>query len=240
MKKLLLLLMAWLVSGALMAQKVEIKKEAKHVLALHGGPAVPLGNFGSTTLSPSGSLVANKDAGFATTGFNVALTWGYKITNPVGVTAALFYNNHGVKNSAIQKEMETQLDVPSGTLNGLKLDHWQWYGISAGPMYSEKLSNAVDVNIRVMGGLANVNSPRIKLDPILVIKEDWSVTPLFRGAVDFQFNLGGNLYLFTGADYLYMKPKFTLETTIENQTLSETAKQNMAVVNLTAGVAIKF
>ncbi|MGE5108895.1 MAG: hypothetical protein ACM3H8_15255 [Sphingobacteriales bacterium] len=240
MKKLLMSMIVLLISGTMMAQKVEVKKEARHFLALHGGVSIPLGDFGSTSLNPSSSLIADKGAGFAKTGFNINLTYGYKITDPIGITASAFYNNHKLDISAIQREMEKELDVPTGTLNSLKMDHFQWYGISAGPMFTQNISSAILFNLRVMGGVANVNSPKTEFENSLLIKEDWSAAPLFRGGVDFLFDVGGNLYIFTSADYLYMKPKFTMQATIENETFTETAKQNIAVVNLSGGLALRF
>lgn len=62
--------------------------------------------------------------------------------------------------------------MPSGTLSTLKLDHWQWYGISAGPMFTQKIYKDVFFNLRAMGGLANVNTPKISLENTLLIKED--------------------------------------------------------------------
>jgi hypothetical protein len=240
MKKLLLLMMALLVSGVMMAQKAAVKKEARHFLALRGGPAIPVGEFGGSTIGQSNFIIADKGSGFAKTGFNIDVLYGYKIDNNFGITASLFYNNHGLKNKAIQSEMENYLDVPAGTLSNMSLDHWQWYGISAGPMLMQKLSETVSVNVNVMGGVAYVNSPRIKVVEQFEIAEDWSTAALIRGGANFQFRLNDRLHLMAGADYMYMQPKFSLSATVGNETISETGKQNMAVVNLTAGIAFKF
>ncbi|MBI1781589.1 MAG: outer membrane beta-barrel protein [Sphingobacteriales bacterium] len=230
MKKLLVLMMALLVSGAIMAQKAEVKKEARHFLALRAGPSIPVGEFGGSTIGQSNFIIADKGSGFAKTGFTIDVLYGYKIDKSFGISAALFYNNHGLKNKAIKSEMEKYLDVPAGTLSSMSLNHWQWYGISAGPMLTEKLSGNVSLNFNVMGGVAYVNSPRIKVVDQFEIAEDWTTAPLFRGGANFQFRLNDQLHLMVGGDYMYMQPRFTLSATVDNETISEKGKQNMAVV----------
>lgn len=235
-----MLMMALLVSGALMTQKAAVKKEARHFLALRAGPSIPVGQLGGSSIGQSNFIVADKGSGFAKTGFTVDVLYGYKINNNFGISAALFYNNHGLKNKAIQSEMEKYLDVPAGSLSNMSLDHWQWYGASAGPMFIQKLSGNIALNLDVMGGVAYVNSPRMKIVDQFEIKEDWATAALLRGDASLQFRLTDKLNLMAGAGYLYMQPTFTLKASVDNEPISEKGKQNMAVVNLTAGIAFKF
>lgn len=228
-----------LISGATMAQGSK-GKVTKSFLAFHAGPSFPVGDFGITKLSASNGVVADRDAGFAKTGYNLDLAYGYKVNGNFGFTASAFFNNNKLNNGAIQREMEKELDVATGELNGLKLDHWKWYGIAAGPMLSHNITPKVAVDLRVMGGVANANSPKIVFADWVTIKEDWSAAPLFLGALDLRFGLSNNMFIFTNVDYLYMKPEFKVETNIDGEIMTETFKQKMSVVNLTGGVGIRF
>ncbi len=95
------------------------------------GPSFPVGDFGITKLSASNDVVADRDAGFAKTGFTLNLNYGYNVNGNFGLTGAAFFNNNKLNNGAIQREIEKELDVASGELNGLILDHWNWYGYSS-------------------------------------------------------------------------------------------------------------
>jgi hypothetical protein len=120
------------------------------------------------------------------------------------------------------------------------MDHWQWYGLSVGPMINHELADNIFVDLKVMGGIANANSPRVTYDKTEVVKEDWSVTPLFQTGLDMRIGLGNNVFVMINADYLYMKPKFTMNYDIEGEVWTESAKQKMSVINLTGGIGIRF
>jgi Outer membrane protein beta-barrel domain len=222
MKKLLLMITVLLISGATMAQGSK-GKVTKSFLAFHGGPSIPVGDFGSSDFN-------NEKAGFTKTGFTLNLNYGYNFNKHVGLTGAAFYNRFNLDKSAFLQ------DLP-----GVNADHWQFYGLTAGPMLNHELSDKVVLDLRVMGGLANANTPKFTYEGTEVVKEDWKWTPVFQGGVNLRFNTGGNVFIFTNADYMWMQPEFKLMSSGgDGATLVDRIHQTIAVANLTGGVGIRF
>lgn len=221
MKKLLSMIIVLLVSGAMMAQGSKGKMATKSFLALHGGPSFTVGDFSSRN-------VDNTLAGFAKTGFNLSLNYGYQFNKNVGLTGAAFYGKYNLDNAA----------VLAATVSGVNADHWQFYGLSVGPMLTHEIVNNVVVDLRVMGGVANANTPKFTYESSLLVKEDWKFAPMFQGGLDLRFNTGGNVFIFTNADYMWMQPEFKIES--PDGSISEKHHQTISVINLTGGVGIKF
>jgi hypothetical protein len=236
MKKLLFLMIVLLVSGAIQAQGSIVKNETKSFLAFHAGPSFPVGDFGSTNLINSNNTLSNRDAGFAKTGVNVNVTYGYKVLGNLGLTASAFYNSNKLDNAAIEKEM----GLSEIGISGLKLDHWKWYGLTVGPMLTHNLTPNLTADLRVMGGMANANTPKIVFESVQLVKEDWALAPVFQAGLDLRIGVSSNMFLFTNVDYFYMKPKFKMESNIDNELVTETVKQKMTVINLTGGFEIRF
>ncbi|MBL7738821.1 MAG: outer membrane beta-barrel protein [Chitinophagaceae bacterium] len=232
MKKLLILVTALLVCGALQAQGSKEKMNAKSFLAFHAGPSVPVGDFHSNDFD-------NADAGFAKAGYNLNLTYGYQFADNFGLMASVLYNNNKLDNATIREEMEAEFEGGPGSLNGLKLDHWKWYGITVGPALMYNFTPNVAADFRIMTGIVNANTPAITFQGEKLVTEDWSVTMPLQAGVDLRIGIGKNLFVFANVDYLYMKPKFTVDSDIE-ELVSETIKQKISVVNLTGGLGIRF
>ena len=232
MKKLLILVTALLVCGAIQAQGSKEKISTKSFLAFHAGPSLAVGDFNSKNYD-------NADAGFAKTGFTLNLSYGYQLEENFGLMASVIYNNSKLDNVAIQKAMEAALEASPGSLNGLKLDHWQWYGLTVGPALMQKLASDFYVDIRVMTGIVNANSPAIKYQGQTLVSEDWSIGVPLQAGADLRIGIGKNAFLFANVDYLYMKPKFNENYNL-GEIASETIKQKISVVNLTGGLGIRF
>jgi hypothetical protein len=220
MKKLLLMIIALLVSGVLMAQGSKGKLTTKSFLVFHGGTSFTPGDFGSRDLN-------NDKAGLAKTGINLNLAYGYRFVKNFGVTATVFYNRHEFDNNALLN-----------AIPGVATDHWQWYGIAAGPMVTHEILPKLTGNIRVMGGIANANTPKFTVDKNLIIKEDWQTAPLFRGGLDLQYHTGGNVFLHGNADYMWMQPEFRVIDA--SGIVTDRRHQTITVINLTAGVGFNF
>ena len=242
MKKLLFLLIVLLVSGAIQAQGGKVKTDTRSFLAFHAGPSFPVGDFYSTDIINHGDItLANREAGFAKVGVNANLTYSYKVLENLGLAASVFYNNNNLNQGAIEREF----GLTEAGLNVLEIDHWKWYGLTVGPMLMHNISPKMTVDLRVMGGIANANSPKIAIQGEEWAKEDWAVAPVFQGGLDLRFGFGNNMFIFTNVDYLYMKPKFNIESFDINDagelvTVTEPIKQKMSVVNLTGGFGIRF
>lgn len=206
---ILLLMIILLVSRAIQAQESKAKMDKKSFLSFHAGPSFPMGDFGNTNLMSSTDVIANRDAWFAKTCYNLSLNYGYQLHENYGLTASAFYNNIRLNTAAVEKE----LDV---TGVGLKLGHWQRYDLTVGPMGTYKFNPTLTGDLKVMAGVANANTPEVTLLNEVLINEDWSTSVIFQTGLDMRINIGGNVFLFANADYLYMRPTFKVESPLNN------------------------
>lgn len=210
-----------LISGVIMAQESKEAMTSKSFLALHGGPSFTTGFFASTNFD-------NTLSGFANTGFNINLNYGYHFTKIAGITGSVFYSRYNLDKNAIE-HIQT----------GANADHWQYYGISAGPILTHDFSDKVAGDLYVMGGAASANSPKITYENSLSVSPDWRWAAAFRGGIDFRFNVGSRAFIYVNGDYLYMQPEFKLVSS--DGILSEGRHhQTISAVNLTAGIGFKF
>ena len=243
MKKLLIAVMALLIGSAAQAQEKVAKKEAKHFFALEAGPSFPTGDFNSTKLiNSSTGLFENREAGFARTGVNVNLNYGYQFNKYFTLAANVFYNHNAIKSNAFTNQLNLLFESEVGAIpaNSLKLDHWKWYGITAGPMLTENLNSNISLNFKVLGGIANANSPKVVFEGTKIVGEDWSVAPVVQAGVDLRFNVAKNVFIVTGAGYQYLRPKFTIEYDLDGTVTEEKTKQKFSAANVTAGLGIRF
>lgn len=220
MKKLLLLTLVLLVSGAMLAQGSKETRVTKSILAFHAGPSFPTGDFSSTDFE-------NVEAGFAKTGFNLNLTYAYQFHKNAGISSSIFYNRYRLNEDKINE-----------LFSDVAVDHWKFYGITVGPMLTFDLAKNIAADLRVMGGAANVNSPSAQEHGELILDEEWSWAPVLQGGLNLRFGTGNNIFVFTGLDYQYMKPKFEIEPIVG--VIEDRVHQKISVLNLTGGIGIKF
>lgn len=239
MKKLLMMVIVLLASGALLAQGSKVGGDSKFFLALHGGPSFPVGDFSKK------DMAANENSGYAKTGYTINLTGAYQVQKNFGFAADFFYNRYKA-NKVISTfdVIDEVVDGESGLTSievPLTLNHWQHYGVAAGPMLTFNVVKNVDADVRIMGGVANANSPKIIYDNVVMAKEDWAIAPVFKSGIDLRIGTGGNLFVLLNADYLYLKPHFKYTYTNENeQEVTEKVKQRMEAINVTAGIGYRF
>jgi hypothetical protein len=233
MKKLIVFAFALLVSGALLAQEAkETKVVKKSFLILNAGPSFPVGVFNAKDFNK------NENAGYAKTGFTINLNYGYQFHKNAGATAALFFNNYNADQLVLIPANGGGEGGPSQPVS-LQLDHWKLWGLAAGPMLTFDISENIKSDLRLMGGIVNANSPKAVGAGQSLAKEDWRIAGVFRGGLDLRFNTGGNVFVFTNADYMYTKPKFKIEFGSGVNDVF-TRKQKMSAINLTGGVGVRF
>ncbi len=242
MKKLLVLTIALLVSGAIVAQGEEKMNVTKNsFLAFHAGPAFPLDEFAAKTIPVDGFFGGG---GFARTGYSLNIRYDYRFADNFGIAGALFFNNHNIKSDDYARVLNEQYYEVSEQIDPalFKLNHWKWYGISAGPVLLFDAGQNITAGLRVMGGIANANSPRATYENTEVMGEDWSWAGVFQGGADLRIGVGGNVFVFANAEYTWLKPKFEKELTdpFTEEVYTESGRQRMSVINLTAGVGFKF
>lgn len=120
----------------------------------------------------------------------------------------------------------------------VEADHWQYYGITAGPMLTFELNKSVFTDLRLMGGMANVNSPRAEEDGEIVLDEEWAWAPVLQGGINLRIDAGKNFFVFTSLDYQYTKPKFEIEPIVG--VIEDRVHQKVSVLNASGGIGFKF
>ena len=222
--------MVLLVSGALLAQEAKVTTAPKSFLAFHAGPSFAVDAFGSTSIN-------NKDAGFAKTGVNLNLFYGYQFQKDISMMIGVLYNYN-----SIQKGGVTIKDETGNQEVVINMDHWQMYGVAAGPMLSLSLGKNVYTDLKVMAGAVNVNAPQMSYQGINLTKENWNVAAVLQGGAYVRVDAGKKMFVMAGADYMYLKPTFKYEFngSVNAQLSSDYFKQRMTMVNVTAGVGYRF
>jgi len=228
MKKLLFMIIVLLVSGAVIAQGSKGKMTSKSFLAFHGGPSFTVGDFGSRSQT-------NESAAFAKTGFNINLNYGYNFNKNIGLTGGAFYSRYNLDKAALTAALEAH-NLPSV---GVNADHWQFYGVAVGPMFTHEVTGKIAADLRLMGGASKANLPKGTYEGTVASTGAWSWTPMFQGGLDLRFNTGSKVFIFTNADYMWMQPEFKYDIILAS-VRPPRFHQNISVVNLTGGVGIKF
>jgi len=191
----------------------------KFTLALSAGPSFPVGPFGSKDYNN------NPEAGLAKTGYNLNAQLGYYINEDFGIGASLIYSKYLTESMTVN-----QIEFSA--------DHWQYYGLLIGPLYSFKASKKFLIDVKSLFGLTNVNSPAFTYHSQLVIKEDWAFTFALQLAVAMRYYINQKVFLLVNCDYVAMNPM--LQVTAANGSSSVTAEQKIGAVNLTGGIGIRF
>ncbi|MGZ3901838.1 MAG: hypothetical protein ACXVDC_16040 [Bacteroidia bacterium] len=223
MKKLMLVIASiTLVIISANAQEKAVQPTKKFFVSLAAGPSFPLGTFESKNTN----ITTNSTSGFAKTGYNLNLHFGYQLHENFGIVSHILFS-------------EYKLDVSKFADANVSADHWQYYGILAGPMLTLPAGEKARFDFKALGGVTNVNSPGVKVDGEDYFKEQWSAAFALQFGADFRYNLTENLYVIVNADYNHMKPSFTI-TNVEGATFTHSPKQEMEHINLTGGIGFNF
>ncbi len=226
MKKLLVLMLALLVSSAIPAQESKTTVNKNSFLAFHAGPSFPVGAFSSND-------PANEDAGLAKTGYTIGLNYGYRFNTNFGIEAAAFYNHYGTKN------MVLTLETGDGTETfEMTADAWNLYGLTLGPSLEFSPAKNMSAGMHVMGGVANVRLPAFYLEDEELTKADWGIGPVFQAGINLKIDAGKQVFFFVSGDYQYMRPVFNILDIWTDE--SDKGYQKISVVQATAGIGIRF
>lgn len=216
MKKILVLVIAMLMGIVLIAQENKVQKMPKSYMMLSAGPSFPVGDFASINED-------NENAGYAKTGFNIDLTYGYKFAPAFAVELSGLYNFNGIDKAILQ---------------GLaaKVDHFQVIGFMAGPTFMNNVSEKVAYNFRLKGGYATVNSPTLKYAGETLVTEDWAGDFIWNFGLNTKFDFSKKAFFAINADFYKTSPEFKVDAL--GETIS--AEQHIAVINVNVGFGIKF
>ena len=225
MKKIIgFLSIFFLTSLTVSAQENEVQKENKFFVAFTGGPSFPIGQFGDSKLTET-----NDEAGFAKTGYNLNLNFGYQATENFGLALSMMYARHQLDMDGIH-----QIDPT------IKADHWQYYGILIGPIVTAPISEKVKLDFKVLGGASNVNFPLISVENLVSSKENWATAFTWQIGTNLRYNFSPNACFISNLDYTYTKPKTTYLIGSNGDSIKEEVQQKMGIVNFTIGIGIRF
>lgn len=204
------------------AQEKAVQPTKKFFVSVAAGPSFPLGTFESKNTN----ITTNSTSGFAKTGYNLNLHFGYQLHENFGIVSHILFS-------------EYKLDVSKFTDVNVSVNHWQYYGILAGPMLTLPAGEKAWFDVKALGGVANVNSPGVKVDNEDYFKEKWSAAFALQFGADFRYNIANGVYVIVNADYNHMKPSFTLPT-VEGAAFTHSPKQEMEHINITGGIGVNF
>ena len=211
-----------LLSLTAFSQEETPTKNQKNHLFFHLGPSFPVGDFLSKTLT-------NTEAGFAQTGLSLDMSYLRSIDDNFGIAVSTFYNMNGLDIKKVEQEYG---------ITGVKADHWQYIGLTAGPVFTIPASDKTKIDFKVMGGIATANSPEINYDGTLAVKEDWATSAVFQAGAGLRTDVSSKLIFFGGLDYKYLRPSFAVVAGTGE--VGENAKQRMSTLNLTVGLGFRF
>lgn len=222
MKKMMFLMTLILLIGlSVTAQDKKTKPNNKFFISIAAGPAIPVSDFASKNFN-------NESAGLAKIGFTTNLQFGYQLHKYFGITSTILYSNYKV-------------DVTQFAQYGVEADHWQHYGIMAGPMFTWPINEKVRTDFKVLGGIINVNSPLVKFtDGPNLMNEEWANSFAMQLGADLRYNFTPNLYLVTNVDYNFMKPKFDGGIYVGDGTPTSAFEQKISAINASIGLGVKF
>lgn len=204
------------------AQENAVQPTKKFFISLSAGPSFPLGTFESK----NPNITTNSTSGFAKTGYNLNLHFGYQLHENFGIVSHILFS-------------EYKLDVSKFADASVSANHWQYYGILAGPMLTLPAGENARFDFKALAGVTNVNSPGVKVDGDDYFKEQWSAAFALQFGADFRYNLTESLYLIVNGDYSHMKPKFTVPN-VEGAPFTHSPNQEMEHINLTGGIGLNF
>lgn len=189
--------------------------ERKSSLIFTGGAAIPVGPFASTT---------SEDGGMANTGYNLNLQYARQLKG-IGLGIHGMYSSHALKN-----------DLEDTGLN-IDIGNWTYYGITAGLLSSYPINNqkTVSFDIKAMIGAGFVNTPSIKITSDGESMEEpsrSSTTFLGEVGAGLRFKISQRAFLYGGADWIMMQPKFKYD--------GQSMEQKISAFNLHAGLGFNF
>jgi len=232
-KQLFITTLMLLMISATYSQTTSKMETKKFNIGLSTGFAFPVAFFNSTDYNKF------QDPGFAKTGFNVNLQGSYHITNNFGIASKAQFSNFGVNEEAAKRYLPISV-TPSST------DHWQYFGILAGPMGTIELADNFYMDVKGLVGYSRANAPVMKfsLEEIsgvnLVTADKWSDAFAWQVGTDFRYRFANNFNVFTNIDYSYMKPKWNFDISTGGTKTNTVIHQRMSVVDVNLGVGVEF
>lgn len=212
--------------------------KGKTTIDVSGGPSLPTGNFGSSTMS-------NSDAGLAKTGGSFALNVAYLFSDYFGVTGQISYSSNGVNTDAIYDNYKQNY---SNIKWSVEATPWT-VGRAMGGIYASlPLSNEKMLAFEpyLLVGLAEATSPKMTI--VGTVNMNKAQIVMHEGmAFSVLSTVGGNLRVWVspkisllgGLDYSSINCVFK-DVKIEYPDKTATEDQSMKITNFTFKLGIGF
>jgi hypothetical protein len=200
--------------GLVIAQPNE--NPEKNIVSFTAGPSFPLGEFASKNTS-------NVQSGLAKTGYTIELKYAHQFDELFAVTSSAAYGRFAIDQSKID----------AGTTS---IKPWEYYSLLIGPMITGNIGKKIVLDIGALTGYAYINAPKVNVNNEVVSKKNNTNAIPLKFAVDFRFTFTQKAYLFSGINYLYMRPNFI--TTVQSEDIS--FKQQMNTIGINAGIGFIF
>ena len=197
----------------------------------------------------SNSDFSDPASGFAKTGGNLNLQFGYKFNDYIGVGVMAGGIVNRIDQQKITDEIIDDFKIAFPNANvSVETKQWGMGGLMAGAMLSLPLGKKAAIDGRAFAGFFYVYSPEIRVninrqsnDPHYILQEKGKA-PAFAydlGA-SLRYNMRGHKYVSLNCDYIATKPEFKDVTTYysfdNNLTNTSSFNQNIQTVNITIGI----
>jgi hypothetical protein len=213
------------------------QEDTRGYLSVGVGPSIPLSDFASTSTS-------NDDAGYAVTGGNLNIAFGYRLGANLGVTAMLTSTNNKVNVDALADDFNDNFTSADWTVTA---DRWRMGGFMIGGFATFPASENLSFDVRLLGGVLQTVMPEIRataVSGVLGASATREESRVAAGAFDlgflFRYKVASSLCLFGGVDFIGANPKFNDVTTTTSFGTSSDADfdQSYSTMNVNIGVGL--
>lgn len=183
----------------------------RSMISFNAGVSIPIMCFASDNYY-------NTAAGYARPGFTFDLTYGYRFWENLGIAGSIFFSGNNVK---------------TGIVEAPGKPGYKYYGLLIGPMATKDFSSQWSGDIRFLAGVSKVHVPKLIYAETTVMNADKAVAFTWTAGAGVRYNFSGNSFLSFRTDHTQLKPQV-------NQAGAVKTEQHIIVINLGAGMGIKW
>jgi hypothetical protein len=214
-------------------------KESLH-FSLSSGAIFPVGDISSKDASLNSS-------GYAHTGFNMELNFGFNLVNSWDFVVKGAYFYMGTNIDGLFTSLMYQYQMFGDTIS---YGHWNILGILAGVSYNNKIAKRIYIENSLYSGFLNFQPREIEFyyhnfigvgTPADVkYSESSTVQIAFNYSFLLGYRISKSMSLGIGLDYLYSRPKFNLTKKIheldKDTEYKTTFTRNINLINLNLNI----
>ncbi|MGN7988693.1 outer membrane beta-barrel protein [Pedobacter sp. 22226] len=220
----------------LMAQLTSYAQN-KSTVSFHLGASIPLNDFASKDEN-------NELAGYAKTGYSIALGYDYRIIKNFGLQALVKIDNNDFSESDLQRAART-----SGTNWTVTADNWNSASFLAGFYYAFPVGTKTDIFFRALAGAVSIKEPATNL-AVTANNQNYYINKAEKSSTAFNYLVGiglkqsisERLAFLANVDYSDSKVEFSDVVYSSNiaPISGSTTKTKLTKVNIGIGLGYKF